>query len=378
MLSENLDCFKCEFCGTIFKHKSSLKKHMESAKFCLQIQNNLSPPVKEIKKFICEYCDTEFKAKRNLQSHYDICKERNIINTKIRLEEEHIKQINTLKLEHSKEINNLKLEHSTKLDSLKTEYLETVNEQKIIIAELKGKIEIYERDHNVISDIAKQTKITNNNNNNNIINNMAVYDINSIKERLANTTFTKTHIMNGQSGIADAIAPYLIDENGNKMITCTDIPRLSFTKIDDNKNRIKDHELKNLATDIKPLALQKADEIIEEHNKLRDKLCEIKRLKYENRDYEQFIKQMQNNIANYKLTNSSNKNKMVDDYQSKIENYENRINENNALIEKYKDVSNIDANIIEDENDKLIDGHTEIKQLDSESSKFARRVSKLI
>ena len=101
--------------------------------------------------------------------------------------------------------------------------------------------------------------------------------------------------MNGQSGIAEVIAPYLTDENGNKMITCTDIPRLSFSKIDDNKNRIKDHELKNLAADIKPIALQKADEIIEEHNKLRDKVYEIRRLKYENREYTKFINQIQDN-----------------------------------------------------------------------------------
>ena len=267
------------------------------------------------------------------------------------------------------------MEHSKELDSLKTEYSEIINEQKIIIAELNGKIQIYERDHNVISDIAKQTKITNNNN---IINNMAVYDIDSIKERIANTTFTKTHIMNGQSGIAEVIAPYLTDENGNKMITCTDIPRLSFSKIDEHKNRIKDHELKNLATDIKPIALQKADEIIEEHNKLRDKVYEIRRLKYENREYAKFIKQMQDNIDNYKISNLSNKNKLIDEYENKIEQYENHILENKDLIEKYKDVSNIDVDIIEDENDKLLDGHTEIKQLDSESSKFARRITKLI
>ena len=284
-----------------------------------------------------------------------ICKEKEIFNIKLKLREEHFKE----------------------LEDLKNEYLYIINNQKIIIAELNGKIQIYERDHNIISDIAKQTKITNTSTNN-IINNMAVYDIDSIKDRLINSNITKTHIMNGQSGIAEVIAPYLTDENGNKMITCTDIPRLSFSKIDDNKNRIKDHELKNLAADIKPIALQKADEIIEEHNKLRDKVYEIRRLKYENREYTKFINQMQDNIDNYKITNLSNKNKLVDEYQNKIEQYENHILENKDLIEKYKDISNIDVDIIEDENDKLLDGHTEIKQLDSESSKFARRITKLI
>ena len=350
------DELKCSFCGKIFKYKSSLKKHIETAKFCLNIQNKVEEPAVENKKFICEYCNCEFKAKRNLQSHLLICKEKDIYNIKLKLREEHSKE----------------------LDSLKTEYLDIINNQKIIIAELNGKIQIYERDHNVISDIAKQTKITNTNNTNNIINNMAVYDIDSIKDRLINSNITKMHIMNGQSGIAEVIAPYLTHENGNKMITCTDIPRLSFSKIDDNKNRIKDHELKNLATDIKPIALQKADEIIEEHNKLRDKVYEIRRLKYENREYAKFIKQMQDNIDNYKIANLSNKNKLIDEYQNKIEQYENHILENKDLIEKYKDISNIDVDIIEDENDKLLDGHTEIKQLDYESSKFARRISKLI
>ena len=363
--------FKCEICQTEFKHKSSLLNHMKKAKYCLNIRNNVD---KKIQEFICKYCDTEFKTKYILNSHLSTCRKKDIYDIKVLIQTEHSEELNTLKLEHSKELNTLKLEHSEELNSLKTEYSVLINEQKFIIAELKGKIQIYERDHNVISDIAKQTKITNNN----IINNMAVYDIDSIKERLANTTFTKTHIMNGQSGIAEVIAPYLTDENGNKMIACTDIPRLSFSKIDEHKNRIKDHELKNLATDIKPLALQKADEIIEEHNKLRDKVYEIRRLKYDNREYAKFIKQMQDNIDNYKIANLSNKNKVIDEYQNKIEQYENHIKDNKALIEKYKDVSNIDVDIIEDENDKLIDGHTEIKQLDSESSKFARRISKLI
>jgi len=226
-LNEN-DELKCNFCGKSFKYKSSLKKHIQTAKFCLNIQNKAEPEI-EKKKFICEYCNCEFKCKQNLQSHLLVCKEKD----KLKLREEYNK----------------------KLEDLKNEYLDIINNQKIIIAELNGKIQIYERDHNVISDIAKQTKITNTNN---IINNMAVYDIDSIKDRLINSNITKMHIMNGQSGIAEVIAPYLTDESGNKMIACTDIPRLSFSKIDDNKNRIKDHELKNLATDIKPIALQKS------------------------------------------------------------------------------------------------------------------------
>ena len=160
------DELKCSFCGKIFKYKSSLKKHIETAKFCLNIQNKTEPTT-ENKKFICEYCNCEFKAKRNLQSHLLICKEKDKLK--------------------------VRKEYDKKLEDLKNEYLDIINNQKIIIAELNGRIKIYEHDHNVISDIAKQTKITNTNNNtNNIINNMAVYDIDSIKDRLINSNITKT------------------------------------------------------------------------------------------------------------------------------------------------------------------------------------------
>jgi len=114
--------FKCSFCGESFKYKSSLKKHIETAKFCLNIQNKVEPTV-ENKKFICEYCNCDFKYKQNLQSHLLVCKEKESFNIKLKLREEYDK----------------------KLKDLKTEYSEIINEQKIIIAELNGKIEIYER-----------------------------------------------------------------------------------------------------------------------------------------------------------------------------------------------------------------------------------------
>jgi hypothetical protein len=114
--------FKCSFCGESFKYKSSLKKHIETAKFCLNIQNKVEPTI-ENKKFICEYCNCDFKCKRNLQTHLLVCKEKEIFNIKLKLREE----------------------HSKKLKDLKTEYSEIINEQKIIIAELNGKIQIYER-----------------------------------------------------------------------------------------------------------------------------------------------------------------------------------------------------------------------------------------
>lgn len=348
--------FECEFCKTNFKYKSTLKNHIKTAKFCLNIQNKT-----EVKNtdFICEYCNTEFRAKRNLNSHIMICKEKDIYDAKTKLSNQYIEEMRLLKENHVEDIRLLKDE---------------INEYKIIIASLEAKIDIYEKDHNVISDIAKQTKITNTNN---IVNNLAVYDINKITEQFSNKLeyITKEDIINGQKGIANILAPCLYDENGNKMLTCTDKSRLIFTKLDDKNNRIKDSELKNLASVIKPLALKKADEIVEEHNKLKEKINNIDILKEEIKDNKSYIKHFQDMIDNYK--NSNINGKLVIEYEKKIKKYEENILRNQEIIDNNEYTIDINSENIEDENEKLLDGHTEIQYLDKETSKFARQMSKI-
>jgi hypothetical protein len=349
--------FKCEYCDTVFKYKSNLKSHIKNTKFCLEIQKKIDPSiVLEIKKtdFVCEYCNMEFKSKRNLQTHITICKEKDIYDVKKELKQKHLEEIKILEEKH----------------------LNDLNSYKIIIASLEAKIEIYEKDHDIISDIAKQTKITNNTNTNNIVNNLAIYDINRITETFSNKLdyITKEDIINGQKGIANILVPCLYDENGNKMLTCTDKSRLMFIKLDDKYNRIKDSELKNLASAIKPLALKKADEIVEEHNKLKERIYNIDSLKAENKVYISYIKHFQEIINNSK--NSNINSRMVTDYENKIREYEEIINRNQEIIDDDHEKRDIDS--IEDENDKLIDGHTEIKYLDTENTKFARHMSKLL
>jgi len=322
--------FKCEFCNTELKSLSSLNYHKNNAKYCLSLQNK--EPVNKV--FMCEYCDTELKSNKALNYHSKICDKK----------------------------------YSSIVEKLENK----INEQNIYIASLEAKIEIYEKDHNVISDIAKQTKITNTNN---IINNLAIYDAGKITENFSNKLeyITKDDIINGQKGIASILAPCLYDDNGNKMLMCTDKSRLIFTKLDENNKKIKDFELKNLATIIKPLALKKADEIVEEHNKLKDKVYIIDNLKIQIEEYKKYIKKFQTIVDECKKTNTNHK--MILDYENKIKQYEEKIKYNETLI---NDSENISYEVIEDENEKLLDGHTEIKYLDSESTKFARQLSKII
>jgi len=324
--------FTCEFCNTTLRSVSSLNYHKTNAKYCLSIQNKQP---KE-KKFKCGYCKTELKSNKALNYHSKIC------------DKKYISIIENLE--------------------------NKINEQVIYIASLEAKIEIYEKDHNVISDIAKQTKITNTNTNN-IINNLAIYDVNKITENFSHKLeyITKDDIINGQKGIANILAPCLYDDHGNKMLMCTDKSRLIFTKLDENNNKIKDSELKNLATIIKPLALKKADEIVEEHNKLKDKVCIIDKLRLENEEYKKYINHFQDIVDNYKKSNTNNKS--IKEYERKIEMYNDQIRTNEIII---LDSDFKEAEEIEDENEKLLDGHTEIQYLDTESSKFARQLSKMI
>lgn len=362
---------ECEFCQKEYKTISSLNHHMKTAQFCLKIQN------KEIiiKEYKCEFCNYIFKNKRNLQTHITICKHKSIFERENKIKEKHEQEIRLIKEKYEQEI----------------------NDQKIYIASLEAKIEIYEKDQNVISDIAKQTKITNTSN---IINNLAVYDIDKITENFSNKLeyMTKEDIMNGQKGIANMLAPCLYDQNGNKMITCSDKARLVFTKIDQNNNRTKDIELKNLVSVIKPLALQKADKIVDKHNRLKENIYTIENLKCENKEYEKYIQNFQEIIDDYKKSNTHNK--LIADYEKKIKEYQKNIQKNEDIIyslkmdkldydihEKEKDedvecyteeINILNIEDFDNENEKLLDGHTEIKYLDKEPTKFARQISKIL
>jgi hypothetical protein len=60
------------------------------------------------------------------------------------------------------------------------------------------------------------------------------------------------------------------------------------------------------------------------------------------------------------------------------ENKENKENKENIKVKKEEKEINLNIEDIENENEKLLDGHTEIQYLDKEPTKFARQISKII
>ena len=93
-------------------------------------------------------------------------------------------------------------------------------------------------------------------------------------------------------------------------------------------------------------------------------------IKYYNKYIENFTNIIETSCYNEKYKKECEK---------KIEEYEKNICLYNIEIEQYNndEIYGI-TDEKEEENDKILDGHTDIKQLDKESIKFARQVSKLL
>ncbi len=88
-------------------------------------------------------------------------------------------------------------------------------------------------------------------------------------------------------------------------------------------------------------------------------------------------------IDDYKKSNT--RKEMILDYENKIQQYYTNIKKNEEIITQYFDETNFNKfekidNIekIEDENERLLDGHNEIQYLDKEPTKFARHMSKIL
>ena len=60
---------ECEYCKQVLKSSGVLKKHQNTAKYCLAKQNKSAPV-----EYTCSFCGTGFTLKSTLHSHLKICK----------------------------------------------------------------------------------------------------------------------------------------------------------------------------------------------------------------------------------------------------------------------------------------------------------------
>lgn len=210
----------CNFCKGSFKTINNLKTHQKRAKYCIKIQEkeNINIP-NDMKN--CEYCMKSYTPSV-LKIHLQNCKLR---------KEEIIK------------------EDKEKIIILEKKLLE----KDIEISELKTKLKIYENDHEILKELAKQPKNIINNNTNNTNNkilsikgSLDLNDTNKIKE-IINDNYKIDYIFDGQKGFAQfALDHILKDEDGKLKYICTDPSRQIFKYKDNFGDIQKDIEAKKL------------------------------------------------------------------------------------------------------------------------------------
>ena len=314
---------ECEFCKNILKTLSSLNYHKQNNKNCLSIQSSKNYGVKS-SLISCKFCEKKFSTS-NINKHISICK----------------KKKNNLEEQTDDENNKMKENN------------------------------IYKKDHETVTIMAKQPKTNNNNNNYNL----SVYDDNIIKNRfsMAINNIKPSDLYDGQKSIGRFVAPCLKNEDGSKMIYCSDPSRNVFVYKDSHGNINKDIKCKNLASIIEPIATAKVDELLDEDfEKVRKKnrFLEIKK-KIISREKD--IDNLENHIKGFK------------------ENTDSWYNVKNRIFQKHKEteldiieMENLQRNFNENEynnecyDDRLSNAADDIKDMTKDSSKFSKTISELV
>ena len=280
---------KCEYCKSEFKTDFNLKKHQNTAKYCLLKQRDINDNYEEI-YYVCEYCDKKFTSKYNLNSHNNSCilLKENIIKKQIKINKELNKsneelnkkneELNKKNEELNKEIKELNEEVKSNqelkniIDKLNKKLVENHN----IISKLEGRLELKEEHNKLLKELVDDTKhdvkdlcekaINKPTTNNNVINNnqrtkieIKEFNLDSeyVSSKISNK-FNDKYIYDGMSGIAQFIKDHVITlEDGSVIYACFDNARRQFKYKDIYGNIIKDPKALKLIEMIQnPLRIQ--------------------------------------------------------------------------------------------------------------------------
>jgi hypothetical protein len=349
---------ECEYCKNLFSTKANLNSHQKTAKYCLKIRETNS-----VKECLCHKCGKKFNREYVLNRHLNTCNSKNSMYD---------------------------------LEKNITEYRIILNEKENYIVELKEQIknqeDRYEKQIKELQDklenLAKtainrptSTSTSNTTNTNNIMN-LAPLDMNAFTEKIKtviNEQMTEAHLLDGQEGIARLLAPCFTLEDGRKLITCTDTSRNVWKSKDINGNILKDVKANNIAKTVQPLAVSKADILIDLDEKKRNKIYEIRdiekrkkeRLQLDEKD-EATMKGMKVGSAHYRM------------YQERIskrtEEREKDDELEEKLLQEFREADEL--YLIHLDNDektfKLYAGKEDIKNLKEDSCKFSNSLVTLV
>ena len=299
---------KCDYCGNVFSSNGILKSHQNKAKYCLVLQGKVQKEKIEV-VFECKFCTRHLSTKFRLLNHEKICKENTTceycgqkfvtLAASVYHETMCHKRLRCL---------NDKLE--TELQSVQSNYnaLVKVND------ELRREIENYK---NLASEaIQKPTNSTTNYFS--VVNCLAPYDPETIVKKFCELKFTPELVMRGSSGIAKALIPCLLAEDGKPQIVCSDTSRGVF-KIKKDGVITKDFKAKGLASLIKDHAISKSGVAVAKVFSEYDVQLQVNELRVQNEEFVERIKGEQDHLLGhssasetyYAISNRINKLKNV-------------------------------------------------------------------
>jgi hypothetical protein len=273
---------ECEFCNSFFSSSYSLKKHQNTAKYCLAKQNKKAP-----EEHICDSCGSSFTLKSTLNSHLTICKVKKNVDLavirqkEVQTEYENKKNLEELLLVIKNLESSLLYEKGTSREYKKDlEYaFQTIEDQKSQIESLQNRLQF-------LAEKAIE-RPTNNINNTNIGNtknstktqNLIISDWRTeIIEEKVEENFKLEHIEDGIKGVARFTTKYIThDDQGVKSYQCTDSNREIFVYKDADGVVQKDIKARKLKDAIKEPILKKTAELsTDECHRLMDLMSSSK------------------------------------------------------------------------------------------------------
>jgi len=321
---------------------------------------------------ICQFCLKQFTNKYNLSVHLKKTQKCIQLQKLFQTEERLTNEIQTLKneIEVLKELSNEKLlALQNEIESLKNE-----NEvQKESNAKLQIENTLLQKDHNIVLKLAQEPKITKNTTN--ITNNLTIYDPNIIKDRFktAIEVVEVSDLYDGQKSISRLVAPCLQNDDGTKMLQCSDYARNIFITKNPEGNIVKDIHCRNLCNLIEPIASQKANQLFHDDFVERSKYHEIKQLEKSIKKKEKQIESMIETSKGFKNTS--------DQYKSIMNRIDIKEKENERDLKKYHELKNSGVKH-QDDNDfvdiKLSTAIDNIRELKTNSTVFSKTLSQYI
>ena len=241
---------------------------------------------------------------------------------------------------------------------------------KETIIKLETENNIYKKDHETITSMAKQPKTN--------TYNLSVYDDKVIKDRftLAINNANPSDLYGGQKSIVRYIVPCLQNPDGTSMISCSDLSRNVFLYKDEEGNINKDIKCKNLANLIEPIATAKVDELIKVDNSKRYKLSKIEILRKNiTRRYDE-IQSLENHIIGF-AKDSSSWNQITQQIERKKDETKRDFDEIEKLENNEEQVDSPYI-IMMNYDQKLAIAAEDIKDMKTDSCKFSKTISELV